>query len=118
VKNFKQLRVWQKGMTIAVDSFNLVKVFPSEQRFGLCLQITKAGVSIPANIAEGSSRSSGKDYTRFVEISLGSAFELETHLLVAEKLNFGDETLRKKLLTDIDDQQKMLVGFISRLKQS
>jgi four helix bundle protein len=117
MKNFKQLTVWQKGMAIAVDSFMLCKEFPPDQKFGLALQITKAGVSIPANIAEGSSRSSTKDYIRFLEISLGSTFELETHILISEKLNLGSEILRKQLLQDLDDEEKMLTGFISKLKE-
>ncbi|HEY0066435.1 MAG TPA: four helix bundle protein [Flavisolibacter sp.] len=79
MKNFKQLRVWQNGMKIAVNAFRLVQTFPKEERFGLASQITRAGVSIPSNIAEGSSRSSEKDYCRFIEISLGSSFELDTH---------------------------------------
>ena len=61
MKNFKELRIWQKGMDIAVNCFKIVKDFPTRERFGLALQITKSGVSIPSNIAEGSSRSSQKE---------------------------------------------------------
>ena len=70
MRNFKELRVWQKGMDIAVNCFKIIEDFPKEEKFGLSLQITRAGVSIPSNIAEGSSRSSEKDYRRFIEISL------------------------------------------------
>ncbi len=63
-------------MDIAVNCFNLTAAFPKEEKFGLSLQITKCGVSIPSNIAEGSSRKSEKEYARFIEISLGSAYEL------------------------------------------
>ena len=80
MKNFKQLRVWQKGLEIALASYELVQAFPKEERYGLSSQITRAAVSIPSNIAEGSSRGSEKDYNRFLEISLGSCFELETQL--------------------------------------
>jgi four helix bundle protein len=118
MKNFKGLRVWKRGLRIAIDCFHLCKAFPSEQKFGLCIQITKAGSSIPANIAEGSSRSSDKDNCRFVEIALGSAFELETHLLVAEQLNYGDSIFRKNILAEIDIEQKMLIGYIETLKGS
>ena len=60
MKNFKELRIWQRGMDIAVNCFKLTAAFPKEEKFGLTLQITKAGVSIPSNIAEGSSRHSEK----------------------------------------------------------
>ena len=84
MRNFKQLKIWQKGLAIAVHTLKLVETFPKEERYGLGLQITRAAVSIPSNIAEGSSRSSEKDYARFLEISLGSSYELETQLLIAE----------------------------------
>ena len=83
MKNFKELRIWQKGMDIAVNSIQLIKKFPQQEKFGLSSQVTRAAVSIPSNIAEGSSRSSEKEYSRFIEISLGSSFELETQLLIA-----------------------------------
>jgi four helix bundle protein len=90
MRNFKQLKIWQKGFEIAVQSFKLTSSFPKEEKFGICSQITRAAVSIPSNVAEGSSRSSDKDYNRFLEISLGSSFELETQLLIAEASNYGD----------------------------
>ena len=71
MRNFKELKIWQKGFQIAVNSFKLIATFPKEEKFGISVQITKAAVSIPSNIAEGSSRSSEKDYNRFLEISLG-----------------------------------------------
>lgn len=83
MKNFKELRIWQKGIEIAVKSYKATETFPEQEKFGITSQITRAGVSIPSNIAEGSSRKSVKDYARFIEISLGSSFELETQLLIA-----------------------------------
>jgi four helix bundle protein len=117
VRNFKELKIWQKGFTIAVNSFKLVSTFPKEERFGISSQITRAAVSIPSNIAEGSSRSSEKDYNRFIEISLGSSFETETQILIAEAVNYGDNDLRKKLLSDLDEEQKMLISFMKVLKK-
>lgn len=66
MKNFKKLLIWQKGFEIAVHSFKLVETFPKEEKFGLSSQITRASVSIPSNIAEGSSRESERDYNRFL----------------------------------------------------
>lgn len=117
MRNFKELKIWQKGFTIAVNSFKLVSTFPKEERFGISSQITRAAVSIPSNIAEGSSRSSEKDYNRFIEISLGSSFETETQILIAEAVNYGDNELRKKLLSDLDEEQKMLISFMKVLKK-
>jgi four helix bundle protein len=117
MRNFKELKIWQKGFSIAVDSFKLVSTFPKEEKFGISSQITRAAVSISSNIAEGSSRSSEKDYNRFIEISLGSSFETETQLLIAGTLNYGDQELRKKLLNDLDEEQKMLMSFMKRLNK-
>jgi len=85
MRNFKQLLIWQKGFQIAVKSYQVVSSFPKEEKYSITSQITRAAVSIPSNIAEGSSRSSMKDYNRFLEISLGSSFELETQLLILVK---------------------------------
>ncbi len=115
MKNFKQLRIWQKGFDIAVNSFKLTATFPNEQKFGIGSQITRAAVSIPSNIAEGSSRSSEKDYNRFLEISLGSTYELETQLLISQAAGLGNNNSSNKILSDIVEEQKMLIGFINKL---
>ena len=117
MRNFKELKIWQRGFQIAVNSLKLAFGFPKEEKFGLCVQITKAAISIPSNIAEGSSRSSEKDYNRFLEISLGSSFELETHLLIAEAVNYGDRELRNELKKDVDEEQKMLISFMNKLNK-
>ena len=98
-----------------MNSFDFISTFPKEEKFGLSRQITKAAVSIPSNIAEGNSRSSDKDKNRFIEIALGSAFELETQLLIAQAVNYGSADLREKLLKDLDTEQKMLISFSSTL---
>jgi four helix bundle protein len=116
MRNFKDLKIWQKGFHIAVHSYKLANTFPREEKFGLCSQVTRAAVSIPSNIAEGSSRSSEKDYCRFIEIALGSSYELETHLLIAKSASLGDSTLANELLQQIDEEQKMLMSFINKLK--
>jgi four helix bundle protein len=117
MRNFKQLLIWQKGFQIAVKSFKLTASSPKEEKFGLSTQLTRAAVSIPSNIAEGSSRSSYKDYNRFLEISLGSSFEMETQLMIAEAVNFGEKEKRDELLKEIDEEQKMLMSFMSKLHQ-
>jgi four helix bundle protein len=115
MRNFKELFIWKKGMEIAVNCFKLVEGFPKEQKFGLSLQITKSGVSIPSNIAEGSSRSSEKHYCHFTEISLGSSYELETQLLISQRVQLGDQGLLKQILNDVSEEQKMIIGFLNKL---
>jgi four helix bundle protein len=116
MRNFKQLKIWQEGFDLAVNSFKLVSSFPREEKYALSSQITRAAVSVPSNIAEGSSRSSNKDYSRFIEISLGSTFELETQLLIAQAVNYGDTDITNTMLKDIDEEQKMLMSFITKLQ--
>jgi four helix bundle protein len=115
MRNFKELKIWQKGIDIAVKTFQLTETFPQEDKYGLSQQMNRSGVSIPSNIAEGSSRKSEKDYARFIEISIGSSFELETQILIAEKLKKGNQYLLTNLKTELSDQQKMLTGFQSKL---
>ncbi len=117
MRNFKELKIWQKGVEIAVNSYKLVDSFPVTEKYALSQQITRASVSIPSNIAEGSSRSSEKDYARFLEISLGSSFEVETQYLIAQKVNFGNQLLLSDGLKMIDEEQKMLMAFINKLKK-
>lgn len=115
MKNFKELKIWQKGFVIAVNGFQIAKSLPGEQKFGLCIQITKAGVSIPSNIAEGNSRSSDKDKNRFMEMALGSCFEMETQLLIALAANMGDRTLINQTLALLTEEEKMLNSFCDSL---
>lgn len=115
MRNFKELKIWQKGFDIAVKSIRLTSTFPKEEKYGISSQVTRCAVSIPSNIAEGSSRKSEKDYNRFLEFSLGSSFELETQLLIAAAVNYGDNETRTAILKDIDEEQKMLMSFMNKL---
>jgi four helix bundle protein len=117
MKNFKELKVWQKGMEIAVSCYQLTDSFPLSEKYNITSQINRAGVSVPSNIAEGSSRLSEKDYGRFIEISLGSCFELETQLLIAQRLQFGNSEKLSTLLTEITEEEKMLAGFLKSLSR-
>ncbi len=117
MRNFKELKIWQKGFDIAIKSFKLISTFPKEEKFGISSQITRSAVSIPSNIAEGSSRTSEKDYSRFIEISLGSTFELETQLLIAKTVNFGSPELGNEILKDLDEEEKMLISFMNKLNK-
>jgi four helix bundle protein len=115
MKNFKELKVWQLGFEITRSSYELVKSFPREEKYLLVSQITRAAYSIPSNIAEGSSRKSEREYAHFLEIALGSAFELETHILLTQSLGYSDVSTTKSILYKIDQEQKMLIAFIKKL---
>ena len=115
MRNFKELKIWRKGFEIAVDTYKLIESFPATEKFSLTQQVTRAAVSIPSNIAEGSSRTSEKDYRRFIEVSLGSSFELETQLLIAKAVQFGDAVVINTTLQKLDEEQKMLIAFANKL---
>ena len=116
MKDFKKLRIWQKGLQISIGAYKLIETFPKEERYGLSSQITAAAVSIPSNIAEGSSRSSERDYARFIEISLGSSFEFNTQLIIADALKYGNQTLRETLLDEIELENRMIQSFLLNLR--
>ena len=117
MRNFRQLKIWQKGIRIATNAYKIVRSFPPTEKWGLAIQITRAGVSIPSNIAEGSSRSSDKDYNRFIEISLGSAYELETQLFLSQVMKMEPATLIQETLNLLAEEQKMLLAFSNQLQK-
>ena len=109
--NFKNLKIWQKSRVLVKEVYLVTRDFPIEEKFGLASQIRRSAYSIPSNIAEGSGRNSNKDFSRFLEIALGSAFELETQLILAYDIDY----LTEKELTDIQkilqEIQKMIYKF-------
>ena len=98
-------------MELVTDIYLLTNSFPNQERFGLTSQTQRAAVSIPTNIAEGSAKSSNKDFARFLEMSIGSSFELETELILALNLKYIDSLVFKTIQTKINEIQKMIIGF-------
>ncbi len=115
MKDFKKLTIWQKGMDLVDRIYDLSLLLPSDEKFGIRTQLTRAAVSIPLNVSEGSARSSEKDYRRFLEMSLGSAFGVETLLIVVQRRKWIGDDLIGNLLKEIDEEQKMLAAFIKKL---
>jgi four helix bundle protein len=115
MRDFKKLKIWQMGMTIVDKVYDIVPLLPSEEKFGLRSQMTRSAIAIPSNIAEGSAKRSQLDYKRYVEISLGSSFELETHSLVVRKRKWVSENIMDDLLLLIEEEQKMISGFLDKL---
>ena len=102
-------------MSIVTEIYQITNTFPSNERFGLISQMQRSAVSIPSNIAEGSAKTSNKDFARFLEISVGSAFELETQLIVSHNLKYIDTVVYENLLNKISEIQKMINGFKNKL---
>lgn len=101
-------------MEIVDDVFKATESFPNEEKFGLVSQINRCSVSIPSNIAEGSSRTD-KSFSHFIDISLGSSFELETQLIIANKRNYLNKEQLKSLEVKIAEFQKMTMSFQNKL---
>lgn len=118
MKNYKELNVWKKGIEIVNMTYQLSKLLPEAEKFGMISQMTRAAISIPANIAEGSSRNSDKDYVRFLQIALGSAFELQTYFIIITEMNWikADKTTVAQQI--IEEEIKMLQGFIRKIANS
>ena len=88
----RNLEAWKKAIELVIDIYAKTKLYPDEERFGLTSQIRRAAVSIPSNIAEGAARTSDKDMLRFIDIALGSLAELDTQLVIADRLNYLQNT--------------------------
>jgi len=115
-QNFRSLKVWQLGMQIVEDVYRLSRQFPKYETYGLCSQIQRAAVSIPANIAEGHAMGSSKEFSRFLAIAQGSLAELETHLLLAERLEYTSATATGPIMGRCTEEAKMLRSLRTRVK--
>lgn len=115
VKHFKQLLVWQKGMTLAKEIYKLTAKFPADERFGLISQLRRAAVSVPSNIAEGQARNSTREFLQFLSHASGSLAEVETQLLLSLDLGHckGPDTAVAQGL--IEELQKMLPALRRKL---
>lgn len=113
---FKNLEIWKRSQEICVSVYAATSAFPPSETFGLRGQIRRAAVSIPSNIAEGTSRNSDKEFVRFLEIALGSAFELETQLILAKRLEFIEIDNFEQISSDLNAVIQMTMKFRSRLK--
>lgn len=109
--NFKELKVWQKSIDLAVDVYKAMMNLPSDEKFGLVSQMKRCSVSIPSNIAEGSGRGSNPQFKHFLNISQGSAFELETQLIISNRLELLDDDLTEKLVNQTTEVQKMIYSL-------
>ena len=115
--NFKELKVWQEAMTLAKEVFVVTRIFPAEEKYGLISQINRCSVSIASNIAEGAGRGSNKEFNQFLNIALGSCFELETQLLLSNDFNYITKEQTLLLTEKVCKVQKMLNGLKKSILQ-
>ena len=111
VRSYKDLTVWQAAMDLVERVYALTRQFPKHEMYALTVQVQRSAVSVPSNIAEGHARRSTKEYERYVSIALGSLAELETQLLIAERLRYIRSEEIRQLLELADGIGKMLRGL-------
>ena len=114
--NFRELKVWQKAIEFSVEIYTITSSFPTEEKFGLISQLRRSAVSISSNIAEGSSRTSNKEFFHFLSISIGSAYESETQIIIANKLRYVSDLNFQELTKKVTEIQKMLHSFSETIK--
>jgi len=115
IKTYKDLLVWQKSMDLVTQIYMETKSFPKDELYGLAQQIRRAAVSVPSNIAEGYGRKSTKDYIRFLQIAIGSLFEVQTQLQIALNLDYIKEEDYNNLFESSREIERMLSSLIKKL---
>lgn len=117
MKNFRDLKVWQKAHELTLKIYRETKPFPAEEQYGITRQMRRAAISIATNIAEGCGRGSDIDFARFLEIAFASASELEYLLLLSKDLQLIDSTSHGNTSTEVEEVKRMLYSFIQTLKE-
>ncbi len=115
MKDFRKLKVWGRAHRVVLEVYQVTRGFPKEERYGLTAQIRRAAASVPANIAEGCGRGGGRDFARFLHVALGSASELEYHLLLATELQLMERAAHDDISGAVEEVKRMLTGLIRRL---
>jgi four helix bundle protein len=116
-QNYRDLVVWQKAMDLVEMIYTATKLFPKEELYGLTSQIRRAAVSIPSNIAEGQGRKSSGDFARFLAIAYGSLREVETQILIAERLGYMDKQASQNLIACASEVGRLLNGLSNSLQK-
>lgn len=113
--NFKELKIWQKGLDLVDLSYDFAGTLPNEEKYNLRSQIIRSACSVPSNIAEGSSNRTNQHFSEYLSTSLGSSFELETHLMICDRRNFGENEIRKLLIENVNELKNMIYHFREKL---
>ncbi len=116
--NFKELKIWQRSKGLVKNVYQLTAKFPKSEHYGLIAQMNRSAISIVSNIAEGAGRSTKQDFSRFLDIAIGSAFELESQLIISADLGFVSDTEIVEILRELDEIQKMIRSYKKNLISS
>lgn len=114
MSSYKELIVWQKSIQLVTDIYKLTKTFPKEEVYGLSSQMQRAVVSIPSNIAEGNDRNSSKEFSQFLRIARGSLAELETQIIISEKLEYTNKDQITPILNNCYEIGRMINGLLTK----
>ena len=115
-KSYQDLLAWQKAMDLVAEVYKLTRNFPKEELYGLTSQLRRAAVSVPSNIAEGQGRRGAGEFKHFLRLSLGSLMELETQVMIAERLHYLESEQAKTILRYSAELGRVMNGLISSLK--
>ena len=115
IRNFHNLNIWKRSRALVKSIYEMTKSFPDEEKFGLTSQIRRAAISIPSNIAEGCGRQTIKELKRFLDISLGSACEVETQIYLSNDLTFITKEKANTLIDEVTQIRKMIAGYKNSL---
>jgi four helix bundle protein len=116
MNNLNELKIWNKAIDLSIGVYKATENFPVDERFSLTSQLRRAAVSIPSNIAEGAGRNSPKEFTHFLGIANGSSYELQTQLVISNKLELLNKEVLDILLSQVDELQKMNYTFQQMLR--
>ena len=116
IRSYRDLTTWRKARALVKNVYELTKLLPAEDLYGLTRQIRRAAVSVPSNIAEGYGRGSRKDYMRFLQMGRGSLYELETQLLPASDLGYVDQARMEPVLAEVGECSRLLHGLLRSLR--
>ncbi|MBO4382253.1 MAG: four helix bundle protein [Bacteroidales bacterium] len=118
MRNFRNYNIWTDSVDFVTEIYDITRSIPAKEQFGLINQLQRASVSIASNIAEGAARESEKEFAHFLQISLGSAYEVETQLIIANKLQYITDSQLNKSIPKLHSIEKRLTEMIKRLSHS
>ena len=118
MRDFRNYKVWHLSLDFVEEIYRITDSFPPEERYGLSSQMRRAAVSIVSNIAAGASRSSEIDFARFIEMSVGSTFEIETQIIVAVRLSYIEQKVADMLIDSLKNIQKILNSLLTKIRNS
>jgi four helix bundle protein len=113
--NFRELKIWQKGIDLVDLSYDFVSTLPKDEKYNLVSQIVRSACSVPSNIAEGCGKRTSRHLAEYLSTSLGSCFELETHIVICDRRNFGKKELREEITVKINELKNMIFSFREKI---